>query len=255
MRRGEMNLKEIDVAILCGGLGTRLQDVVKNRPKPMATIDGQPFLCRLVEHVASFGFHRFILCLGYKGEMIETVFRSTKTSYSVEFSRESEPLGTAGALRNAGKLLQNDPILVLNGDSFCSINYPQLLDFHAANSAIITIAVTEMELSGDYGQVIVDDHGRITRFEEKRQSSGQGWVNAGIYVFRNHVVHSLPEKIPLSLERDIFPFFTDKRLFAYQTKGILLDIGTPERYRRARQQVADMMNRTAHGNANCSHSR
>jgi hypothetical protein len=108
--------RSIDVVVLAGGLGKRLQSVVNDRPKPMALVQGKPFLSLLIDHVASFGYRRFILCAGYMADSIESFFDSARQSHEVVVIREDKPLGTAGALKHATKNLKSRSVLVLNGD-------------------------------------------------------------------------------------------------------------------------------------------
>src|SRR5271169_6589258 len=88
--------QKIDVVILCGGLGTRLKKAVSDRPKPMAEINARPFLDLLVEHIATFGFRRFVLCVGFMADSIEKFYAHKEAPYAIELSHESQPLGTGG---------------------------------------------------------------------------------------------------------------------------------------------------------------
>lgn len=89
---------DVDVVILCGGKGTRLSEVVRDRPKPMSEINGRSFLDILIGYVSGFGFKRFILSVGYKADYIKDYYKNNRFSFEILFSRENEPLGTAGAL-------------------------------------------------------------------------------------------------------------------------------------------------------------
>ena len=132
---------KIDVAILCGGFGKRLQRVVKDIPKPMAKIKHRPFLSILIDFIASYGFRRFILCTGYKADIIEGYYSQRYNNLSIEFSREEKPLGTGGAIKNAENYIKSSPFLVVNGDSFCKINLREFVSFHFKKDSLISIAV------------------------------------------------------------------------------------------------------------------
>jgi len=230
-----------DVVILCGGAGTRLRDVVADRPKPMADVSGMPFLSLLIEHIASFGFRRFVLCVGHKSEVIESYFRSGCGDVSIVLSREQAPLGTGGALWNARPMIHGRTFVALNGDSFCPVDYPCCLQFHAARSASATIAVTPVRDAAEYGTVEVADQGRIASFGEKSRRE-KGLVNAGVYAFETEVLDRLTWPVPFSLERDVFPCMAaNGRLSGWRTAGPLLDIGTPERYRDAQSRLIPLM--------------
>ena len=143
----------IDVVILCGGLGTRLRPVLKNKPKAMAEIGNRPFLDLLIEYISSFGYKRFVLCLGHKSNYIENYYKNKKDSLEYFFSIERDPLGTAGAIKNAEPLIKSNPFLGFNGDSFCPANLKNLLKFHNSNKSIASIALVSKQEPGCYGSV------------------------------------------------------------------------------------------------------
>ena len=231
-----------DVVILCGGLGTRLRAVVADRPKPMAAIDGVPFLCLLVEHLASFGFRRFVLCVGHKSEVIESHFHAGSGNLSVVLSREESPLGTGGALWHAREKIQGRTFVALNGDSFCPVDYPAFLEFHASRSATATITVTPVKDAAEYGTVNVSNRDRVLSFAEKSGLRQEGLVNAGVYAFETRVLEEVDRPTPFSVERDIFPHLAETgTLSAWKSDGPLLDIGTAERYRDAQSRLAPLM--------------
>jgi len=154
-------MQNIDVVILCGGKGTRLKSVIADRPKPMAEINGRPFLDILVEYASSFGLSRFILCTGYLGDAIEDYYTKHNNNLTFAFSREHQSLGTGGALKNAEPLIQSNPFLVMNGDSFCPAPLDELVVAHRRNKALVTLAVAEVDNAGDYGSISLDDRGKI----------------------------------------------------------------------------------------------
>jgi NDP-sugar pyrophosphorylase family protein len=249
MRVAEQSkLKDIDVVVLCGGLGTRLGNLLGDIPKPMAPVGDRPFLFCLLEHMASFGFGRFVLCAGHMADVIERFFMSIQTSYEIELVQEGEPRGTGGALRQARNRLQSNPVLVINGDSFCSLDYAKMTEAHLSKSADVTIAVISVNRTTGYGSLMVDEDDRIRSFDEKARHEGPGTVNAGVYVFRPGVIDWIEDRIPLSLEYDVFPSLITARLFAYFAHGPLLDIGTPERYQRAKQELLTLMARSTKKN-------
>ena len=113
----------LEAVLLVGGLGTRLRSELGDLPKPMVDIGGLPFLAREIVHLRRFGVRRFILAVCHARESIERYFGDgTALEVSIEYSRENEPLGTAGALRNAWPLLRGKTALVLNGDSFIDVD-------------------------------------------------------------------------------------------------------------------------------------
>ena len=228
---------DIDVVILCGGLGTRLSPFVKNQPKAMVEIGGRPFLDILIEYVASFGHRRFILCTGHKSGYIENYYKNKKKSLEYVFSVEQNPMGTAGALKNAEPLIKSNPFLGFNGDSFCAVDLKKLLDFHIPRKLIASIAVTPTQKQDDYGSVQINENNEIIKFNEKNPSKTSTLVNAGIYGFDKKVFRHMPSGKNSSLEHDIFPGLVKEGISGFHTRQPLFDIGTPERLEFAKANL------------------
>lgn len=228
------SLKGIDVIILGGGQGTRLRDVVKDRPKPMADINGRPFLDILINYISNFGFRRFILSIGYLAEVIEKYYQTNNALYEVVFSKENEPLGTGGAVKNAEKYIRSNPFLVLNGDSFCPVDLNNFFCFHLAKEALCSMVIADTENVGAGGGVTVDDSQKIVGFGEKQQQ-GKGHISAGIYLFEKKVLSLIPAGTNHSLEYDLFPALAGRKFYGYKTNEKMIDIGTPERYFKANE--------------------
>src|SRR3989338_5545846 len=136
-----MQITEVDALILCGGLGTRLKGVVKDVPKVMAQVDGVPFLNLIISYLKKQGIKRVILATGYKAADVEKYFRENNQGIVIDFSREAEPLGTGGAVKNAGPIITSDPFFVLNGDSFCACDLKKFLKFHTTKKADASLIV------------------------------------------------------------------------------------------------------------------
>lgn len=232
--------RDIDVIILCGGLGTRLQSVIDDRPKPMAEINGAPFLDILIDYVASYGFTRFILCTGYGSDFIKRYYENKRTKLTVLISNEERPLGTAGAIKNGESLIESDIFLALNGDSLCEIDLRDFLRFHFEKRAFISIVLATMEMAMDYGVIKLDGDGQIIRFDEKILTDGNGLINAGVYLFDRRILEEIPSGQKQSLEYDLIPRILDKGIYGYVTEKGLLDIGTPERLEMARKYLREV---------------
>jgi len=231
------NLSEIDVFILCGGLGTRLRAVSKGVPKSMVEINKHPFLNIIITYLASFGFKRFILGIGYKADYIVDYYKNYKIpGIDILFSRENIILGTGGAVSNSRKLLRRDnlPFLVLNGDSFCKFNPLEFLSFHKQKKASISILLRKVSRCEDYGSIKIDKNYRILSFCEKSSSLKSGWINSGVYLFEKKIFSLMPKKRKFSLETDFFPSILNKKCFGFVYNKLFIDIGTPQRYLKAR---------------------
>jgi len=226
----EIKIEDIDTVILCGGLGTRLKDLTQNLPKPMVDIHGQPFLDILINYASSFGFNRFILCSGYKAEVISKYYSEKKDGIEYVFSKEEVPLGTGGALVNATKLIRSKVFLGLNGDSICQVNLKNFYNFHLSKKAKVSIALTSTDDPGDYGCITLNEHHEIIQFNEKSTSkTNRNLINTGIYLIDRELIDSFPLNKKISLEYDMFPAFTNNTLYGYIDNAQLFDIGTPER--------------------------
>ena len=237
-------LNRIDVAILCGGLGKRLRGEIGESQKVMAKMGQEPFLDILLKDLINQGFKRFILLTGYKAEAVEEYYRTKNFGAPIEFSREKEPLGTGGALKNAKALIQSDPFVCMNGDSFCSLEYKKFLDFYVSKKTAVAIALSKVKDNRDFGTITLDDSKRIISFQEKVKTSaiaGQPtnfkkkafYVNAGSYYFSKDIFKFMPDAKKFSLESDFFPQLVKENFFGFVTKQIFFDIGTPERLKEA----------------------
>jgi len=221
--------------ILAGGLGTRLRPVVDDRPKVMAPVGGRPFLEYLLAAFAGQGFDDIVLCLGHRAEQIEAYFGSgDKLGVRLSYSVESEPLGTAGALKLAEPLLVANTYLVANGDSFLRAGYAPLFETLHDTRALAVLALHRTHDAGRYGTVERAQGGRITSFVEKNadHAGGSALINAGLYAMRRSVIEEIASG-PASLERDVMPTLAASRqLYGLELAGSFIDIGVPDDYRR-----------------------
>ena len=232
--------RDITALILAGGFGTRVKDLLGDLPKPMAPVNGRPFVEWIVRWLKAQGVRDVILSTGFRAELVEKHFSTTPVSeMNVRCITEPEPMGTGGGLAFAAAKCGATPPawLVLNGDSLIFANVATITEaLGKADGVIVTRMVPD---TSRYGSVRADEFGRITAFEEKQ--SGAGEINAGIYLLRHEVVADFPEARPLSLERDVFPGLLGHSggLMAHRVKAAFLDIGTPETLSQAEAFVAE----------------
>jgi D-glycero-alpha-D-manno-heptose 1-phosphate guanylyltransferase len=226
----KMDFSSIPAVILAGGLGTRLRNVVFDRPKALAVVCGKPFLTYILDQLICVGITEVVLCTGYLGEMVESTFGEHYGPLHILYSQEPSLLGTAGALRHALPKIHSETLLVINGDSYCDTDYPTFLNWHMHKKTQASIVLTEVDDTSRYGRVIFDKDGRVLHFGEKENHQGSGWINAGIYLIARILLENLPQNTPLSLERDVFPSWIGSILNCWCSSGVLLDIGTPESY-------------------------
>ena len=234
---------DLTCVILVGGQGTRLLPVVSDVPKPMAVVNGRPFLEYLLAQVCKAGFTDVLLCLGHKAEAIKNHFGDgSGYGIKIRYSREKELLGTAGALALARPLICSDPFLVMNGDSYCNVDFEVLIKQHRMRGAVATIVTSWLDSQARYGSVVLDAQNDIVAFCEKGESTGSGYINGGIYVLDQTVLDLIPCGQYCSIERDIFPELAGKGLYAFKTSGMFIDIGVPAELERAQTMFMDYLN-------------
>ena len=239
---------DLPAVLLVGGKGTRLRAVVSSAPKPMAEVGGESFLELLVRQLRAQGITRLVMCSGYLAEQIEEKFGDGRAwDVAISYSRESQPMGTAGAVGLAqARLAGEREFLVMNGDSFLQADIAQLVAFHRERQAMATLAVVPVDDAGRYGTVRVDAGQRVTGFLEKTGAGTPGLINAGVYVFNASIFEHIPAG-PASLEKDVFPRILERGVYALEQRGMFIDIGTPEDYARA-QALCEQLRQAAGGN-------
>lgn len=223
--------------ILAGGLGTRLRPLTDKIPKPLLPVNNQPFLFHLVKFLKNQGIREFILATGYKEEMIENYFGSgKKLGLKIIYSRETTPLDTGGAIKQAEDLIKDKNILILNGDSFFELNINKMLEFHQKINQPITMAVAEIKDPSRSGQIKINSNNIIAEFKEKGQEKEKSYINAGVYIFQKDVLKDFPKSKKISLEKEIFPQFLGK-ISAFKTQGYFIDIGIKQDYEKFNQDI------------------
>jgi NDP-sugar pyrophosphorylase family protein len=228
-----IDLREATVIVLAGGLGTRLRPVLGDRPKVLAQVRGRPFLAYLLDQLEAAHVHAVVLSVGHRAAEVRAAFGSSYGGMRLTYAEEREPLGTAGALRWALPRLASDPVLVLNGDSWCEADLRTLWATHGAREASATLLVTHVADTRRYGRVALDVMGRVTSFCEKGGDPSPGWINAGVYVLSRRLIAAIPPAGAVSLEREVLPSWVGRGLYGHATHGRFLDIGTPESYQAA----------------------
>lgn len=215
----------IPVAILCGGLGTRLGELTRDVPKPMITIGGRPYLERVVTSFSERGLREFVLLTGYKSEVIEQYFGDgSSLGVSIQYSREREPLGTGGALREARTLL-GERFLLAYGDVLRRFDYDRFVQQHRSNCVAVYHRI-------DRGNAEVED-GRVTRFDKK--AADLPYVDAGFSVMKADTLDLLPPSGACSFEEIVYSSLASSReLEAEIVDHEFFDIGTPEELARTR---------------------
>ena len=231
--------------ILVGGEGTRLRPLTLNRLKATVPLLGQPFLAYQFAWLKSYGFSQITLSLCHKSQEIKKIFGTGK-KYGVKlnYALEKEPLGTAGAIRNAITTIKSKaPVVVLNGDILTAMNLKQMLLSHKRQKAVLTIALAWVKDPSRYGLVEVKAGKRVKSFLEKPSSNEKDnhWINAGVYILEPEILAEISANTNCSAEREFFPkiITQHKRVFAFPTHNYWLDIGTPAKYLQAHLDILE----------------
>lgn len=228
-------MKKIDAIILAGGLGTRLRGIILDLPKPLALINGKPFLDILLGQLDSFGcIEKVVLAIGYKADIIMNRYtENSEYDFEIAFSVEKNLLGTGGAIKQAIFLTTSDDVLILNGDSYVEIDISDFVATHKSTNAFATVVLKEEENANRYGRVEIDERKRVLLFEEKANNDKPGCINAGMYLMKRNIFNKVDEGIVLSLEREILPKLVASGVYGYIASGKFIDIGVPETYKIA----------------------
>jgi len=223
--------------ILVGGQGTRLRSVVADIPKPMADINGKPFLEYLLYFLHCQGCCHAVLSVGYKYEVIKNYFGNQYLNLKIDYAVEEEPLGTGGGIKNSLKFISQNDFFLLNGDSFFDVNLTKLSEFHLSKKALATLSVKEMHHVDRYGTLTIENS-RVINFNEKKFIE-KGCINAGVYVVSRQIFdNEYIQKDKFSFEKDILEKNVNTLPFyAFESDGYFIDIGIPEDYRKAQEEL------------------
>jgi D-glycero-alpha-D-manno-heptose 1-phosphate guanylyltransferase len=223
--------------ILAGGKGMRLRAEVPDLPKPLAPIDGRPFLEHQMSYWVAQGVDRFVLSVGYKAEMIIGSVGNHFGDASVDYAVEEQPLGTGGALLLAmQQLILNEPFLVVNGDTFFDLPLSDLRRFHEAKDSDWTLGLFLTNDTKRYLGVKLDEDARLTSLVAPLVTN-EVWANGGVYMISPGVIDPIAERFvgEVSLEGEIIPALLELKSAIYGIchNGRFIDIGIPADYRRA----------------------
>jgi glucose-1-phosphate cytidylyltransferase len=208
----------MQAVILCGGRGTRLHEETSFRPKPLVPIGDHPILWHIMRHYRAYGVRDFILCLGYKGEMIRDYFlnfRHHNADLEVDLSSGDVTLLskedvdwrvrlidtgmnalTGTRIRRISSHIQSDRFFATYGDGLANIDLDELLRFHREQGKQVT--VTAVRPPSRFGELLLD--GTLVRHFEEKPQTGAGWINGGFFVFERSALDAFPDREDLSLE-------------------------------------------------------
>ncbi|MGQ0737752.1 MAG: HAD-IIIA family hydrolase [Bacteroidota bacterium] len=226
-----------EAIILAGGLGTRLRDTIPGLPKCMAPVAGRPFLFHVINYLRSEGIEKFIFSIGYRHEVIEEYLDAQFPTLNFQCPVENEPLGTGGAIQLACTKAAEHDVLVVNGDSLFKAGLHEAAMFHNHNMAECTLLLKPMENFDRYGVVETNGDHLVSSFKEK-QFYPAGNINAGVYLL--NVSKFLDKEFPFkfSFEKDYLEkYYNLRRVYGLVQDEYFIDIGIPEDYNRAQQEL------------------
>ncbi|MCR6582726.1 nucleotidyltransferase family protein [Campylobacter insulaenigrae] len=212
--------------VLAGGFGTRLQSVIKDLPKPMAPINGKPFLEYLLQYLQKQGIKEVILSVSYKYELIQEYFKDKFENINIIYNIEKELLGTGGAIKDALKFVKNETF-VLNGDTFFDIDLNKLF----LNGSKICIALKQMRDFDRYGVIEIDKNNIIKSFKEKTYIK-QGLINGGIYLISKDIFNNFNLDNKFSFEEFLQENYKKLNINSVVFDDYFIDIGIPQDYNR-----------------------
>jgi mannose-1-phosphate guanylyltransferase len=220
--------------ILVGGEATRLRPLTCNTQKIMVPVLNRPLFEHLVGYLKAHNIIDIVLAVGKSPEQIQNYFGDgSKFGVRIAYSIEDFPMGTAGAVKNAERFL-DDSFIVFNGDIFTDIDLSVMMRLHRENKAIASLALTPVEDPTIYGVVETDSQGRVKRFIEKPSwdKVTTNMINAGIYILKPDILSYITPNAFSMFERDVFPPLLEKgqAIYGYPFQDYWIDIGTPDKY-------------------------
>ena len=223
--------------LIAGGPGTRLRPLTFTRPKHLLPIANRAHIEHVFALVQGYGVDEVVLLTSYLAAAFEGVIRrAEEDGLRVKVAHEDEPLGTAGALKNAQRMAGDSTFLAFNGDVLTDVDLGAVIEFHKSRNALGTIVLTPVDDPSAYGVVPTDDDGKVLGFIEKPVpgEAQTNSINAGVYVLEPAVLERIPAGAAFSAERELFPLLVEEGvLYATSTDAYWMDIGTPAKYLQA----------------------
>jgi D-glycero-alpha-D-manno-heptose 1-phosphate guanylyltransferase len=247
----------MQAVILAGGKGTRLRAEVPDSPKPLAPVNGRPFLKYLMSYWVSQGVDRFVLSVGYMAERVIEEIGDRFDEVPVVYAVEERPLGTGGGLVRAMRQLRaGEPFLVLNGDTYFDVPLPGLRRFHETKGSDWTFGLFRTNDTKRYMEVGLGEDDRLISLVAPA-AAGEAWVNGGVYLISPGVLDRIVDRFEgeVSLEGQVIPALLELKssMHGFRHGGAFIDIGIPADYRRAASVLEPTMLRFGEANRSIPH--
>jgi D-glycero-alpha-D-manno-heptose 1-phosphate guanylyltransferase len=224
-----------EAIILAGGFGTRLKEVVNDVPKPMAPVNGIPFLSYIFRYLNHYNIEKVILSVGFLSDKIMNAYGDHFDGINIEYAIETQPLGTGGGIRLAMEKCHSKDVLILNGDSFFDVNLNSFYNQHGTWNADCSLCLRKTDNASRYGTIKLGDKYRINSFKEKDGLAKPGLINAGVYLMERKIfLDKTRAGLSFSVEKDFFEKkINELNIFGFEREGYFIDIGIPEDYKKA----------------------
>lgn len=228
--------------ILAAGVGSRLDPLTRNLPKPLVPIVNRPVMEHIVALLKKHGFDEIVVNLHYLGDQIEAYFGDgSRFGVKIHYMREERLWGDAGSVKRAEEILKDDTFVVVGGDDLADIDLSRLVRTHRDKKAMATIALSLVDDPSEYGIVLMNEEGRITRFMEKPKGEVifSNTANTGVYVFDPSVFELIPRNALYLFGKNLFPLLLEQRLplFGHLTAAYWRDVGSLDVYRETHLDV------------------
>jgi len=227
--------------ILAAGVGSRLDPLTRNVPKPMVPIANKPVIEHIIEFLREHGFREIVINVHYLAEKITNwLGNGERLGVSITYSYEEEPLGTAGGVKKSEDFFDST-FLVVGADDLCDIDLRRVLAYHKEKKAMVTIALSLVDDPSEYGVVLTNERGKVIAFIEKPKGERipSNTVNTGIYILEPEVLELIPNGQFFDFGRDLFPLLIDKKVpfYGYLALGYWKDVGNIKQYKEAHRDV------------------
>jgi len=243
------------VVILCGGLGTRLREETEFRPKPLVEVGSRPVLWHIMKSYAHYGFQEFVLCLGYRGNMIKDYFlnyEAMNNDFTITLGQKSQILldgshqeqgfrvtlaetgletMTGGRLKRIAKYVGEDTFMMTYGDGLSDVDIGRLLEFHRSHGRLATVTTVRPVVR--FGVLDIGEEDRVLEFKEKPMS--EGWINAGFFVFNTGIFDYLSGDDCILERAPLERLAREGKLAAYRHEGFFFAMDTYRDYQHLSQ--------------------
>lgn len=228
--------------ILAAGVGSRLDPLTRNIPKPLVPIVNKPVMEHIVEMLAKNGIKDIMVNLHYLGEQIQEHFGDgSKWGVRIQYSPEDRLWGDAGSVKKCESFFDEDTFVVVGGDDLADVDLRRLVRFHQEKKALATIGLSLVDDPSEYGIALLNDRGRITRFLEKPKGEVifSNSANTGVYIFDRHIFELIPKATQYGFGNNLFPLLLQQkaRFYGYLTSSYWKDVGSLRQYQEAHRDA------------------